>query len=51
VYLKRYGRSGRDSKIGETEDVRHAQLESMHPGELRHVHSIATDDPTGIERY
>lgn len=53
VYLKRYGRSGRDYKLGKTEDVRrrHAQLESMYPGELRHVHSIPTDDPTGIERY
>jgi hypothetical protein len=53
VYLKRYGRSGRDWKIGKTEDVRrrHAQLESMYPGELRHVHSIPTDDPSGIERY
>ena len=30
---------------------RHAQLESMYPGELRHVHSIPTDDPGGIERY
>ena len=36
-----------------TEDVRRrlAQLESMYPEELRHVHSIPTDDPSGIERY
>jgi hypothetical protein len=48
VYLKRYGKSGRDWKIGKTEVVRrrHAQLESMYPGELRHSHSIPTDDPT-----
>jgi hypothetical protein len=53
VYLKRYGRSGRDYKLGKTEDLRrrHAQLESMYPGELRHVHSIPTDDAAGIERY
>jgi len=53
VYLKRYGRTGRDWKIGKTEDMRrrHAQLESMYPGELRHVHAIPTDDPAGIEQY
>jgi hypothetical protein len=53
VYLKRYGAHGKYYKLGYSDDVdrRHAQIENMLPGDLQHVHSIATDDPKGIERY
>lgn len=53
VYLMRYGKSGRDYKLGKTEKVerRHAQISGMFPGELRVIHVIDTDDPAGIERY
>src|ERR1700686_1659705 len=53
VYLFRYGISGRDYKIGMSDDaaIRHAQLSGMFPGNLRIVHVIETDDPRGIERY
>jgi hypothetical protein len=53
VYLMRYGNSGRDYKLGMTEQVsrRHAQISGMFPGDLRIVHVIETDDPAGIERY
>lgn len=53
VYLMRYGNSGRDYKLGMTEQVlrRHAQISGMFPGNLRIVHVIETDDPAGIERY
>ncbi len=49
----RYGNSGRDHKLGMTEQVqrRHAQISAMSPGDLRVVHVIETDDPAGIERY
>lgn len=53
VYLMRYGNSGRDYKLGMTEQVsrRHAQISGMTPHNVRLVHSIETDDPPGIERY
>ncbi len=53
VYLMRYGRSGRDYKIGMSEDLsrRHSQISAMVPGQLTIVHVIETDDPQGIERY
>lgn len=53
VYLMRYGKSGRDYKLGMTDEVsrRHAQISGMYPGDLRIVHVIGTDDPNGIERY
>jgi hypothetical protein len=53
VYLMRYGNSGRDYKLGMTEKVerRHAQISGMFPGDLRLIHVIDTDDPSGIERY
>jgi hypothetical protein len=53
VYLMRYGASGRDYKIGCTEDVnrRHSQIDMMSPQDVRRVHVIDTDDPRGIEKY
>jgi len=53
VYLMRYGKSGRDYKLGMTDEVsrRHAQISGMYPGDLRIIHVIETDDPSGIERY
>jgi hypothetical protein len=53
VYLFRFGGSGRDYKIGRSEVVarRHSQIAKMFPGQLRVVHVIETDDPSGIERY
>jgi len=53
VYLMRYGKSGRDYKIGMSDDPprRHAQISAMFPGELTVIHVIETDDPAGIERY
>ncbi len=53
VYLFRYGSSSRDYKIGRSENVvrRHSQIASMIPGQLRIVHVIETDDPSGVERY
>jgi hypothetical protein len=53
VYLMRYGSSGRDYKIGCTENVnrRQAQLDMMSPKDVRQVHVIETDDPKGIEKY
>jgi len=53
VYLMRYGNSGRDYKLGMTEDVarRHAQISGLFPGDIRVVHFIETDDPAGIESY
>jgi hypothetical protein len=53
VYLLRYGNTGRDYKIGMSDDAgrRHSQLSGMFPGDLRIVHVIETDDPRGIERY
>lgn len=53
VYLFRYGNSGRDYKVGKTENParRHSQLSGMFPGQLRVIHVIETDDPGGIEGY
>jgi len=53
VYLMRYGSGGQVFKIGLTDDVarRHSQLNMMAPQDVRVLHSIATDDPPGIERY
>ena len=53
VYLLRYGNSGRDYKVGMSEDVsrRHAQIAAVSPSDVRVVHVIETDDPAGIERY
>ncbi len=53
VYLMRYGSSGAVYKVGLTDNVhrRHSQLSMMAPQDLRIVHTIATDDPEGIERY
>jgi hypothetical protein len=53
VYLMRYGGSGRDYKIGRTDNVsrRESQIDMMSPTDVRRVHVIATDDPRGIERY
>lgn len=53
VYLFRYGNSGRDFKVGYSENParRHAQISGMVPSTLRVVHVIETDDPRGIEAY
>jgi hypothetical protein len=53
IYLMRYGSSGRDYKLGMTEQVsrRHTQIAGMSPYDVRLVHVIETDDPAGIERY
>lgn len=53
VYLLRYGNTGRDYKLGMSEDLarRHAQIAALFPGDVRVVHVIETDDPAGIERY
>lgn len=53
VYLMRYGASGRDFKIGHSDNVqrRHAQIDMLSPSDVRVVHSIETDDPEGIEKY
>jgi len=53
VYLMRYGTGGSVYKVGRTDNVlrRHAQLSTMAPQDLRVIHTIATDDPQGIERY
>jgi len=53
VYLMRYGTGGSVFKIGLTDNVlrRHAQINAMSPQDVRVIHSIATDDPPGIERY
>jgi len=53
VYLMRYGSGGQVYKIGLTGDIsrRHSQIKMMAPQDVRIIHSIATDDPPGIERY
>lgn len=53
VYLLRYGSTGRDFKIGCTDNVdrRESQIDMMSPTDVRRVHVIETDDPSGIERY
>lgn len=53
VYLMRYGSGGSVFKVGLTDNVhrRHSQVSMMAPQDVRLVHSIATDDPAGIERY
>lgn len=53
VYLMRYGASGRDFKIGHSDNVqrRQAQIDMVSPSDVRVVHSIETDDPEGIEKY
>lgn len=50
VYLMR---SGKHYKIGKTNSVDRRQYEIgiQLPEKLEPIHSIATDDPTGIERY
>lgn len=53
VYLLRYGSTGRDFKIGCTDNVdrRESQIDMMSPTDVRRIHVIETDDPSGIERY
>ena len=53
VYLMKYGGSGSVYKIGLSDNVsrRHAQLNMMAPQDVRVIHTIPTDDPSGIETY
>jgi hypothetical protein len=53
VYLMRYGASGKEYKIGCTDNVdrRHSQIDMMSPQDVRKVWIIDTDDPRGIEKY
>ena len=53
VYLLRHGSSRREYKIGKTFDElrRHGEIRLQMPESITSIHTIKTDDPSGIEAY
>lgn len=53
VYLLRHGSSRREYKIGKTFDElrRHGEIRLQMPESITNIHTIKTDDPSGIEAY